>query len=66
MLCLLGLRREELSRVTVGNVRNLRSGSSGRAATIQRLMALSSISITKVYLHISNELKAEAVEKLIA
>jgi len=33
-------------------------------ATIQRLMGHASISMTEVYLHISNELKAEAVEKL--
>jgi integrase/recombinase XerD len=33
-------------------------------ATIQRLMGHASISMTEVYLHISNELKAEAVERL--
>ena len=33
-------------------------------ATIQRLMGHASITMTKVYLHISNELKVEAVEKL--
>jgi len=33
-------------------------------ATIQRLMGHASISMTEVYLHISNELKVEAVEKL--
>ena len=33
-------------------------------ATIQRLMGHSSISMTEVYLHISNELKEEAVARL--
>ena len=33
-------------------------------ATIQRLMGHSSISMTEVYLYISNELKEEAVERL--
>ena len=33
-------------------------------ATIQRLMGHASITMTEVYLHISNELKVEAVEKL--
>jgi len=33
-------------------------------ATIQRLMGHASISMTEVYLHISNELKTEAVERL--
>jgi integrase/recombinase XerD len=34
-------------------------------ATIQRLMGHASISMTEVYLHISQELKVEAVEKLV-
>ncbi len=33
-------------------------------ATIQRLMGHASITMTEVYLHISNELNVEAVEKL--
>lgn len=35
-------------------------------ATIQRLMGHASISMTEVYLHISNELKVQAVEALMA
>ena len=34
-------------------------------ATIQRLMGHASISMTEVYLHISNELKTDAVERLV-
>lgn len=34
-------------------------------ATIQRPMCHASISMTEMYLHISNELKADAVERLV-